>query len=141
MMLSSEDIQKMKEKNDEILKRWANDDPEVKEALEKESDERKHEIAEELRRQEEENGEQVEDDKRREEETEGVKPKIRNKPDIPSAKEVEEHYSANHVPFRNWCNACVMGKCVNNPHYRQHKIEDDRVSTVSTLTMHSCTLD
>ena len=28
-------------------------------------------------------------------------------------------------------NACVMGKCVNNPHYKQKKEEEDRVSTVS----------
>ena len=131
MMLNSEDVRKMKEENEKILERWAEDYLEVKEALEKETDERKHEIVEELRKQERESGEQLEDDKDGEEEAERVKPKTRNKPDIPSAKEVEEHYSANHVPFRNWCNACVMGKCVNNPHYRQHKTEEDRVSTVS----------
>ena len=50
---------------------------------------------------------------------------------MPSQAEVDDHYAANHVPFRNWCRACVKGKSVNDPHSSIKRKEDQAVSTVS----------
>ena len=36
----------------------------------------------------------------------------------PCEAEVELHRK-NHIPFRNWCPECVMGKAKNDPHKRQ----------------------
>ena len=36
-------------------------------------------------------------------------------PRQPSEKERREH-SLNHVPFRNWCKACVLSRSKENPH-------------------------
>ena len=33
----------------------------------------------------------------------------------PSPAEVEEH-NLTHLPFRNWCEACVRGKAKDEPH-------------------------
>ena len=48
-------------------------------------------------------------------EEEGMRPKMRNAPIMPSKKEVEEHMTT-HTPFRNWCAHCVRGKSKSNPH-------------------------
>ena len=71
------------------------------------------------------------DYERAKESNEAVKVKTRKKLEIPSQKEVDDHYATNHVPYRSWCNACVMGKCVNNPHRQMNREEEDKVSTVS----------
>ena len=62
---------------------------------------------------------------------EGVKPKTKKNPMLPSQSEVDDHYAANHVPFRSWCEACVKGKSVNDPHSSIRRKEDQAVSTVS----------
>lgn len=64
-------------------------------------------------------------------EPEGEQARIRNMPELPSKLEVDKHYAANHVPFRNWCKHCIMGKAVNNFHKKLVKEEDDPVPTVS----------
>ena len=56
---------------------------------------------------------------------EGVKPKTKKNPMLPSQSEVDDHYAANHVPFRNWCEACVKGKAVNDPHSSLRRKADD----------------
>ena len=30
-------------------------------------------------------------------------------PKLPSLKDVEEHWVAGHLPYRNWCSECVQG--------------------------------
>ena len=65
------------------------------------------------------------------EEAEGVDPKVKRSPKLPSREEVEKHFAANHVPFRNWCSHCVMGKADNDPHRKVKSEETDSVPTVS----------
>ncbi len=60
-------------------------------------------------------GEQQQQEER---EHEGAQVKIRKTPNWPSEKDVEEHYAANHVPYRSWCRVCVMAKGVNTGHRR-----------------------
>ena len=48
-------------------------------------------------------------------EDDGVRPKTRNAPIMPSRKEVEEHMTT-HIPFRNWRAHCVRCKSKSNPH-------------------------
>ena len=60
MMMSDEDTRRMREANEEILKRWAAGDRDIEEELSRTSDEKKQEIAEKLRKQEaEDNREKV----------------------------------------------------------------------------------
>ncbi len=44
--------------------------------------------------------------------------KLKRKPDEPSEEEVAQHYAQNHVPARNWCKHCIMGKGISEPHKR-----------------------
>ena len=37
-------------------------------------------------------------------------------PKLPSKKEVEDHNLAGHMPYRNWCTFCVMGRGKATPH-------------------------
>ena len=53
-----------------------------------------------------------------EESEEGIKSKCIPCGTKPSEQEVEEH-ERTHMPFRNWCQHCVFGKAVNNPHKSQ----------------------
>ena len=39
-------------------------------------------------------------------------------PRRPTAIEIHQHRVAGHLPYRNWCDACVRGKCKNTPHRR-----------------------
>ena len=57
--------------------------------------------------------------------------KLFRKPQRPSDAEVEEHYARNHVPFRNLCKHCIMGRIKNSPHTKVKGPEGDRVSVVS----------
>ena len=52
---------------------------------------------------------------------EGVNPKTKKNPMLPSQEEVDDHYAANHVPFRNWCECCIKGKALNDPHSSLHR--------------------
>lgn len=53
-----------------------------------------------------------------EESEEGIKSKCILCGTKPSEQEVEDH-ERTHMPFRNWCQHCVFGKAVNNPHRSQ----------------------
>ena len=60
------------------------------------------------------------------EEEEAAAIKIRNRPELPSQKEVDEHFARNHCPYRNWCGICVKGRAPNNHHTRKDKEEERR---------------
>jgi thiol-disulfide isomerase/thioredoxin len=45
-------------------------------------------------------------------------PKVLKSPLQPTAREVEEH-NLTHLPFRDWCPHCIMGKARNIPHKKQ----------------------
>ena len=34
----------------------------------------------------------------------------------PSQKEIDEHYACGHAPFRDWCDICIRGRAVDDPH-------------------------
>ena len=40
-------------------------------------------------------------------------------PKLPSKKEVEDHNLSGHMPYRNWCTFCVMGRGIATPHRKQ----------------------
>ena len=63
--------------------------------------------------------------------SEGIPVRVKKNPALPSEKDVEEHYASNHVPFRSWCKACVMGKGVNSAHFKTNREEEQSVTTVS----------
>ena len=44
-------------------------------------------------------------------------------PKLPSQREIEEH-SLIHLPYRNWCAHCVLGKGKSAPHYKRASRED-----------------
>ena len=44
-------------------------------------------------------------------------------PKLPSQREVEEH-NLTHLPYRNWCAHCVLGKGKSAPHYKRASRED-----------------
>ncbi len=73
----------------------------------------------------------TEDEVQGERVSEEVQVRVKKNPVLPSEKQVEEHYASNHVPYRSWCKACVMGKGVNSAHFRTDKEEEQAVSTVS----------
>jgi hypothetical protein len=54
---------------------------------------------------------------------EGEAIKLRTRPGEPTAQEIEVH-RATHVPFRAWCEDCVFGKAVDEPH-RKSKSKDE----------------
>ncbi len=44
-------------------------------------------------------------------ETDEARPvKTQKDPMLPSEDEIKEHLARNHVPSRNWCGHCIMGK-------------------------------
>ena len=49
-----------------------------------------------------------------EEETAPVK--IANSPETPTAKAMEEHRSCGHIPYRDWCKWCQMGRGIDTQH-------------------------
>ena len=63
--------------------------------------------------------------------TEERKIKVARKPNEPTQAEIEQHYACNHVPFRSWCQHCVMGKAKNNPHYKILEADQDSVPVIS----------
>jgi hypothetical protein len=44
-------------------------------------------------------------------------------PKLPSQREIEEH-SLTHLPYRNWCAHCVLGKGRAAPHFKRSERED-----------------
>ncbi len=44
-------------------------------------------------------------------------------PKLPTFAEVEEH-RLTHLPYRNWCSHCVLGKGRTAPHYKRASRED-----------------
>ena len=48
----------------------------------------------------------------------GIQGKTKNAPVKPSQKEVEEH-EKTHIPFRAWCEHCIKGQAVSDPHKNQ----------------------
>ena len=48
---------------------------------------------------------------------EGVRPVKMREPGQPTKKEREEH-APTHVPFRDWCEDCVLGKALERGHSR-----------------------
>ena len=47
-------------------------------------------------------------------------PKVGRRPDIPTRKEIEEHFPL-HVHYRAWCPHCVAGRSTS----RQHRCQED----------------
>ena len=50
--------------------------------------------------------------------------KIKKSPYLPSAAEVARH-CATHLPYRNWCPACVKAKAREDAHHRMPSGKDD----------------
>ena len=50
-------------------------------------------------------------------EEEGMRPKVKKTPPMPSINEVEEHM-VTHIPFRDWCAHCVRGNSKSDPHHK-----------------------
>ena len=44
-------------------------------------------------------------------------------PRLPSKREVDDHHLAAHLPYRNWCTFCVMGKGKAAPHFKQSRLD------------------
>ena len=40
---------------------------------------------------------------------------------LPSKNDVEDHNLAEHMPYRNWCTFCVMGRGKATPHKKQSR--------------------
>ena len=49
----------------------------------------------------------------------------RNPSGMPSKRERDEH-ETTHIPFREWCPACVMGRGRRHPHRHVHRDDDDQ---------------
>ena len=47
----------------------------------------------------------------------------------PSAKDVEEHNAAGHVPFRSWCPVCINASAIEAPHTRAKSEKDHALKT------------
>ena len=45
---------------------------------------------------------------------EGAAPPIARGPRTPSKKEVDDH-NRTHLPFQNWCEACIKGRGIGRP--------------------------
>ena len=57
-------------------------------------------------------------------EEEGLIPKIKKVVVKPTQEEVERHM-VTHIPFREWCPHCVMGKSKTDPHLKRSR--DERI--------------
>ena len=49
-------------------------------------------------------------------EAEAVPLRTATNPQTPSAKAKEEHRSAGHIPFRDWCKFCIEGRGLEDQH-------------------------
>ncbi len=61
---------------------------------------------------------------------EGQDAKAACQPCKPTQEEVDLH-NVTHVPFRNWCPFCVMGKAKANPHFKRDDTAVDVANVVS----------
>ena len=50
----------------------------------------------------------------------------------PSAKDVEEHDAAGHVPFRSWCPVCINASAIEAPHTRAKSEKDHAYPSFSS---------
>ena len=57
--------------------------------------------------------------------------KVKHRPELPNQEEVDQHFAANHVPFRPWCKHCVMGRSDGNVHRKSKNHDQQEVITVS----------
>ena len=58
-----------------------------------------------------------------------AKVKEATEPNLPSAEEIKKH-NLTHLPYRNWCSHCVMGRGKEDPHHRvktDNSNDDDEV--------------
>ena len=62
-------------------------------------------------------------------ECEGENIRVKSRPYEPTKAEIEDHEIA-HVPFRSWCEDCVFGKAVEEPHRRVIGRDDEQDHTV-----------
>ena len=60
---------------------------------------------------------------------EGTASRAMTAPIQPTKKMIEDH-EASHLPFRNWCAACVRGRAKSMPHRTSHE-KDEAISTFS----------
>ena len=60
-------------------------------------------------------------------------PKVLKSPFQPTAQEVAER-NLTHLPFRNWCPHCIMGKARNVSHKKQKRDTWFRISTLATAS-------
>ena len=49
-------------------------------------------------------------------EAETTPAKVIRSPETPSAKQVEEHRSAGHIPYRDLCKWCLLGRGLDDQH-------------------------
>ena len=54
---------------------------------------------------------------------EGLEPKVPKAPNMPSEREREIH-EVTHIPYREWCEACVEGKAIDSPHKKSKEEHD-----------------
>ena len=50
-------------------------------------------------------------------------PRVLRDPGAPSQKDIDEHEAGGHATYRSWCEACVEGRGVGEPHLRAKKQE------------------
>ena len=50
-------------------------------------------------------------------------PRVLRDPGAPSQKDIDEHEAGGHATYRRWCEACVEGRGVGEPHLRAKKQE------------------
>ena len=50
----------------------------------------------------------------------------------PIQSQAEDHRASRHIPFRNWCSACVRARGTGEQHRRRRDRRDIRVFSIST---------
>ena len=67
-------------------------------------------------------------------EREGAEVKRLIDPQLPSKKEVEEHWVRGHIPYRNWCEVCVRARGREREIMQKIKgVRGESRSTASTI--------
>ena len=51
--------------------------------------------------------------------------RFKRSPSMPSKKEVIQHRTNAHLPFRSWCSKCVAGRAADDAHRTRHGEEDN----------------
>ena len=73
----------------------------------------------------------IEENNEEEEGERAIIVKVKHRPELPNQEEVDQHFAANHVPFRSWCKHCIMGRSDNNAHKKSKNHDQQEVTTVS----------